>query len=212
MSDGKSNPPRPAIWFLQHACPGDNEALTGDLIEEFHKRARFDEGQTRGWFWRQVLIACFVGVAGEMRRHWPAFCYAIAGWILPVSFAWTAFMRTAVLHWYRLWIGVAWWAPIVDFPEVLFALSALPVLAVALGINRAFRWSSLFRAGAINLALLTFAHNVPLMFPSLTRLVEVNPRLYHQDLIIPVVFQMLAYFFAFLVPAWFGCAAPRHNR
>ena len=55
MSSEKSNPPKQAIWFLRHGCPGDNEALEGDLIE------RFREGQTRGWFWRQVLIAAFVG-------------------------------------------------------------------------------------------------------------------------------------------------------
>jgi len=70
MSDGKTDPPRGAIWFLQNACPGDNEALTGDLI------VRFREGRTHAWFWRQVLIAFAVGVLGEIRRHGPHFCYA----------------------------------------------------------------------------------------------------------------------------------------
>lgn len=51
MNNRTTNPPESAIWFLRHACPGDNEALAGDLIE------RFREGQTRGWFWKQVLIA-----------------------------------------------------------------------------------------------------------------------------------------------------------
>lgn len=45
-----SEPPRLAVvllhWFL-----GDNEPLTGDLIEGFAAR------QSRFWFWRQVLLA-----------------------------------------------------------------------------------------------------------------------------------------------------------
>jgi hypothetical protein len=52
MSGKNFNLPRLATWLLRHARPvGDSDALTGDLIE------RFREGQTRGWFWRQVLIA-----------------------------------------------------------------------------------------------------------------------------------------------------------
>ena len=68
MSGKKSNPPRLAIWWLRHACPGsDNNALTGDLIERFH------EGQSVGWLWRQVLSAFAVGVVCEIQRHWPHF-------------------------------------------------------------------------------------------------------------------------------------------
>jgi PadR family transcriptional regulator PadR len=37
MNHGATNPPEKAIWFLQHACPGDNEALAGDLIERFRQ-------------------------------------------------------------------------------------------------------------------------------------------------------------------------------
>jgi hypothetical protein len=40
MTNGKTNPPKRAIWFLRHACPGDNEALAGDLIETFAKERR----------------------------------------------------------------------------------------------------------------------------------------------------------------------------
>ena len=59
MSDRRSNPPKCAIRFLQNVCPGDNEALTGDLIE------RFREGQTRAWFWKQVLIAFSLAGCGK---------------------------------------------------------------------------------------------------------------------------------------------------
>lgn len=82
MSGKKSNPPELAIWLLRHACPGgDNEALTGDLIE------RFRQEKTCGWFWRQTFIAFIISVQGEIRRRWSLFCYAIAGtiaiWVLP---------------------------------------------------------------------------------------------------------------------------------
>jgi PadR family transcriptional regulator PadR len=67
-----------------------NEARTGDLIE------RFREGQTRGWFWWQVLIAFAHGILSEIRRHWPHFCYAIAGVTMP------AFLGK-IVHGARLW-------------------------------------------------------------------------------------------------------------
>jgi hypothetical protein len=59
---------------LRRLCPKDRqEALTGDLFE------RFDEGQSDGWFWRQVLIAILVGVSSGLRLHWPQIAFAIAG-------------------------------------------------------------------------------------------------------------------------------------
>jgi hypothetical protein len=101
MSNTKSNPHRLAIWCLRHACPGsDIEALTGDLIE------RFREGQTRGWFWRQVLIAFAVGVLGEIRRHWPHFCYAIAGGVMTWLF-WGAHALRHLPDWLH-WGDLPW--------------------------------------------------------------------------------------------------------
>jgi len=53
-----AQPPRIATWIFEHITPGSsNEALAGDLLEEFRR------GRSTGWYWRQVLaaiaIACF---------------------------------------------------------------------------------------------------------------------------------------------------------
>jgi hypothetical protein len=198
MSDGKSNPPKGAIWFLQHLCPGDNEALTGDLIE------RFREGQTRGWFWRQVFIAFAIGILGEIRSHWPHFCYALAGTVMSV-FLWQSVRRAGIpIHWWTL----PWpWSQLVMemSATAILALAALPILAVGLEITRAFRWLSVLRTGAINLALLTLCHYLRDLCPS--RPVPGDP--YHWHLIIPAELEVLLFFSTFLAAAWIGCVTPR---
>jgi hypothetical protein len=182
MSNNRFNPPRLAIWWLRHACPSsDDDALTGDLIE------RFREGQTRSWFWRQVLIAFALGVPGEIRRHWPHFCYAIAGATLPeilfrgvkpVPIGWWTNLPEPWEH-FVLLLGL--WAQLV--------LTALPVLAAGLVIGRMFRWVSLLRTALISLALITLGHYV----------------------FAPGSLQMLTVmlFSSFLVATWLGCLSPR---
>jgi hypothetical protein len=57
-----SQPPVAATWLLKHlAC--ENEALAGDLMEEYRK------GRSTAWYWRQVLIAIAVGSANTIRAH-----------------------------------------------------------------------------------------------------------------------------------------------
>jgi hypothetical protein len=200
MSDGKSNPPKGAIWILKHLCPGDNEVLTGDLIE------RFREGETRGWFRKQVLIAFAIGILGEMRSHWPHFCYALAGTAMSV-FLWQSVRRAGIpIHWWTL----PWpWSQLVMemSATAILALAALPVLAVGLEITRAFRWLSLLRTAAINLALLTLCHYLRDLCPS--RPVPGDP--YHWHLIIPAELEVLLFFSTFLAAAWIGCVTPRQD-
>lgn len=46
-------PPLLATWMLEHLAPGNrNEALAGDLLEDFHA------GRSNRWYWRQVFAAC----------------------------------------------------------------------------------------------------------------------------------------------------------
>jgi hypothetical protein len=49
----KTDPPRLAVALL-HRCLHDHEPLAGDLLE------RFARGQSRVWFWRQVLYAIVI--------------------------------------------------------------------------------------------------------------------------------------------------------
>jgi hypothetical protein len=173
--------------------------LTGDLIEKFR------EGRSHGWFWKQVLIAIAIGYLGEVQWYWPHFSYAIAGAAMPAFFVQTALGVRSVVHWYAL----PWpWSQLVFewSPHALLALAALPVLAVALLIDGAFRWISLLRTGMISLALITLVHYLPDAFPWLTRPIPGYP--HSRTLIIEPVFVL---FSVFLVSAWLGCLSPRQE-
>jgi hypothetical protein len=172
-------------------------ALAGDLIE------RFREGQTRGWFWKEVLIAFAVAVLGEIWRYWPHFCYAVAGLALPVFLgSATEGVPRALFWWVLPW---PWSQVIFELSRtVLLALAALPALAAGLIIKGEFRWASLFRAGAISMALIATGHYlIDIFLPWLSRPVPGDP--YHRALIIPGLFQVLLFFSSFLIAAWIGC-------
>jgi hypothetical protein len=63
-----SKPPTLATWMLEHLMPGGgNEALAGDLLEEFQRRRSIP------WYWRQVLGAILVSISKELRDHWVTF-------------------------------------------------------------------------------------------------------------------------------------------
>lgn len=61
----RSNPPALAKWILDHLMwGGRNEALAGDLIEEFQRR------RSAAWYWRQVIGAIFASFSNELRADW----------------------------------------------------------------------------------------------------------------------------------------------
>ncbi len=171
--------------------------LAGDLVE------RFREGQTRGWFWRQVFIAFVVSLSGELRRHWPHFCYAIAATGL-TGFFWDAPALRPVPGWLH-WRDLPWpWSQLafeLSRPALL-ALAALSILAAGLVIERSFRWASLLRTGVLSLALITLGHYSIDLFPFLLRQVPVDQK--PAVLVIFGIVQLLWAFFKFLVAAWLG--------
>lgn len=203
MNREKINPPEQAIWFLRHACPGDNDALTGDLIE------RFREGQTRGWFWKQVFITFVVRVLGEIRRHWAHFCYAIAATV-STWFFWDTPAPRILKRWMH-WSDLPWpWSQIVFelSPPALLVLASLSILAAGLVIERSFRWVSLLRTGVLSFALMALGHYSIDLFPWLLRPVPGDQN--QKFLIIPGIVVLVLSCFKFLVAAWLGCLPPGH--
>lgn len=79
-------PPSLATWMLQHCIPGRrNEALVGDLLEEFRA------GRSICWYWRQVLDAVVRGCTREILGHSAMAFYAALwsmlapAWVLVVA-------------------------------------------------------------------------------------------------------------------------------
>jgi hypothetical protein len=70
----RREPPATATWLLQHFSPGKrNEALAGDLLEEFQS------GRSAGWYWSQVLGAIALGWFRESLAH-PSVLFFAALW------------------------------------------------------------------------------------------------------------------------------------
>jgi hypothetical protein len=64
--------PRLANWMLEHlTLGGSNDALAGDLEEEF------EHGRSLGWYWRQVLAAIVFGCGRQLRDHWSAGAFSV---------------------------------------------------------------------------------------------------------------------------------------
>ena len=64
------NPPRVATWIFQHLRPaGCDEALAGDLLEEFRS------GRSRGWYWLQIIAALAIewSQSAWQRRNWRSY-------------------------------------------------------------------------------------------------------------------------------------------
>lgn len=195
MTADDSNPPRLALWWLRHMCPGEhNEAITGDLFEKFR------EGETRSWFWRQVLITFSVCALGELRDRWPFFCYAVTGSI--AIYLTPRYAQARILSWLH-WSDLPW--PLSQFvlelsTPFIVTLITLCILASGLVIERSFRWAFLFRAWIINFALVMFGHYAIKLFPWLLRPAPGDP--YHRILILPGILEMLLLASTFLIVVW----------
>jgi hypothetical protein len=73
----KSKPPALASWMLDHLLwGGRNEALAGDLLEEFQRRPSV------AWYWRQVIGAIFASFSNEVRADW------VMVWTIVFTFVW----------------------------------------------------------------------------------------------------------------------------
>jgi len=82
----------------------DKDALAGDLLEEFGHRC------SAGWYWRQVLMAMFVGFSKELSRQWRAAGFALVWTIASV-------VASRVLHQSTQFRSMFRWALTHDWPE-----------------------------------------------------------------------------------------------
>jgi hypothetical protein len=198
MIANESNPPKLALWWLRHTYPGDHgEALAGDLIE------RFRAGATRGWFWKQVLIASLTGTLVQIRYRWAIFCYAAAA---SVAMSDTRIYAPLPISSWLRWSDLPWPLSQLVFElgtPALVTLTTLTVLAAGLLIQHSFRWTHVFRTWIISFAFIALGHYSIDLYPWLLRPIPGNP--YGKVLIIPEVVRVLLLVSSFVVAAWLGC-------
>lgn len=156
MSSDQPRPPVLAAWLLRHLCSTkDQEVLTGDLLE------RFGEGESDGWFWRQVLIAIFVGAARELRVHRPQLLFSITGsaflWFWGGRFLGRILESPTIAKVWDWRLDLEW--PVsalydLGFRSFVAVLLILPILAALLLLDREFRWVSLLRTLLLSIPLI----------------------------------------------------------
>lgn len=110
----QSKPPALASWMLDHLMwGGRNEALAGDLLEEFQRR------RSPAWYWRQVVGAVFASFANELRADW--------------VMVWTILFTT-------VWAYSLYAIPIIAWPVPMSLVSRLDHYLTAQGYYGTFIW------------------------------------------------------------------------
>ena len=128
-------PPSGPTWLLGR-FGHKNDALTGDLIEEYGR------GRSVAWYWRQVLIAIVVDFGKNVRAHKLLALRAIAvGWIasyILFRFAANPLFRfySKVLRTHGLFGGL-WWQHYYLYPAPL--ISTAFTIAVGWIVGRLHR-------------------------------------------------------------------------
>ena len=122
----RKKPPSPATWMLEHLTSGDrDEALAGDLLEEFHW------GRSDSWYRRQVLTACAVSWLKSLGKRIPLLVFALV-WSM-LAPAWQVFCDR-VEH-----------APIFDkIWQMAGAVWVFPALASWTILHSCFLWAGMF--------------------------------------------------------------------
>jgi len=119
-------PPRSARWLLQHCSPGlRNEALAGDLLEEFHN------GRSEAWYWRQVVAACTIAFFREVVNHVGILLFAALWSILAP--AWLFFVFKLETHWNI--VGPIW--------RMAWPLSTLCIFLFSVAEKLIFVWTGM---------------------------------------------------------------------
>lgn len=180
----RNDPPAVATWILEHLSPaGRNDALAGDLLEEFR------QGRSSLWYWRQVLAAIAVGCAEEVREHWLMLVFSLL-WTVPVP-ALDIFVlrRIEMTRFFAQRWDLAWpystmadfgltvgWNILYVWTGVLFAFAGPSILARRLNLRRLGR--SLWISAAVYVATFVCVITYMVLFPfhrSLVYILGVTP-------------------------------------
>ena len=129
-----SQPPSLATWLLEHVVArGRNEALTGDLMEDYN------QGRTAAWYWRQVFIAIMVVFSKELRSRWITIMFAgVISGAVPWKQIWHSSQFQSLVVW---GISLPWPASLffsIAFLSAFEAMVLLVALSAYLGATRSF--------------------------------------------------------------------------
>jgi len=155
----RTEPPPLAKWILEHAIPGDhNEALAGDLLEEFRS------GRSAHWYWRQARAALAIALSQAIRIRAAVllftllWCIQVPSWLLAVAGVEAHFN----LH-QRFW-QMDWpWSFVCEWGLLLFANLAFIWTGIAL-----YLISNMGSTG--NLSLRSLGRGMLASLPALTTL------------------------------------------
>lgn len=151
-----SKPPAAAMWLLEHLMPGGkNEALTGDLLEEFKKR------QSSTWYWHQVLLAIMVRFAAELRRQPLTIALAVPWTFAAQLLYWQLLIipRLHSLFWW--WIRLVWPVSLVyqiGLKTALDGFMLLMALVLYLAVTRGFNLQNLARRTLIGMIVVAMGN------------------------------------------------------
>jgi len=160
-------PPTTATWMLKHLVLGKrNEALEGDLLEEFQRR------RSLGWYWRQVLRAVLLSFSNALWSGWAVIWTVLfAGfWVcglygttlltahLPFQRAFSDWLRLEPYHGYPIWMAEG----------IIFYIAAPLAVYLALTQNltlRAFTVGLGVGAAGLVISLSAPFHQLPFSHP-----------------------------------------------
>jgi hypothetical protein len=135
-------PPALATWLVEHSkTGGKNEALSGDLLEQF------SQGRSVSWYWRQAIVAMLLGVAKE---------WLILAWASVVTVGWAIDVNAA-----RFW-NTPWTRPLFGMGTDRSWLGSLIFATGAFTTHALLR---LFWALGLYLTMKTLSNGLPAGWP-----------------------------------------------
>ena len=123
-----SRPPAIATWLLYHLVLGShNEAVTGDLLEEFKNR------QSVAWYWRQAIWAILLSFLTELRNQRLIVGYA-AVWTFAVSLVWKHIKMSPQLGAFLDWGVRHPWPESLIYVVVIYIATVVALLWMGFGL------------------------------------------------------------------------------